>query len=444
MADDIDGLLTPGLKDNMQLQMLMSAAAGLLNASASSPTPKTLAGVAGGGMSGAVEGMQSGLNQALKIRELNKPQILDAGTDPLTGEKSYTAINPFHPEIANAVKVAQGGVSSALGGAGGGAAGGRSMADTIAKINALGTDATPEQRLAAVPKEYQQYVAALNRGDAIPANLGRGTARQGLIDLTHMVYPDFNEQTIAQRTQYAHGMAMDTPSSPGGQKLNLNTAIQHAAELSDQYVKLHNPGAPTGTGWIPGSGPAMNAYNAVANSSADRQGLVNAIDQTSQKLSGETGKLYSGNTGGGEAERQQTQSYFKGSNNPNQTTEGFGATGRLLVGRLNALQTQRDQVYGSSGRGVHPLIDPETAKSIDRLNTNLVKLGGQPIDFSSASGEVKGGKGSPASAGGGGSAMPPPPPAIAGSPGLQWNPDKRMFRDASGKVYDANGNPVGR
>lgn len=40
-----------------------------------------------------------------------------------------------------------------------------------------------------------------------------------------------------------------------------------------------------------------------------------------------------------------------------------------------------------------------------------------------------------------GGSHPAVPPALAGKPGLQWSASKQMFRDSSGQIYDAQGNP---
>jgi hypothetical protein len=374
----IPGLLSPEMQSNVNQQSLLSAAAGLLHASDYSPMPKSLAGLGAGGIEGLLSGQNEGLNQALKIRELTKPQLVKTGEDPF-GAISYGWANPLDPGkgITNAVATATAGAG---GGGGTASASGEgapsSFRDTMDKIAALGPDATPEQKLAVVPSDYRNYVAGLNKGESIPANLGRGKAREGLVMMTKAVYPDFDEQSLPMRTQYARGLAQTSPSSVGGQKNGLNTTVQHLAELSDRYVELGNPKLPDSVGAIPGTGPVMNAANAVHNSSAERRGVVNAINENADRVSGELGKLYAGNTGGGEMERMQTKSRFSPNNNPQETVGALQTTARLLIGKMNAMQAQRDQTFGASGRLVHPIIEPETAKAIDKLNANIVKLGG--------------------------------------------------------------------
>jgi hypothetical protein len=293
-----------------------------------------------------------------------KPQLVDEGQDPLTGRKFHSIYNPNTQQLTEVTPQ--------------GAQGAQGMPATTQQVfdqieQARNAGAPQQQLLQAVPNSLRDGVSALLRGGAIPSNLSmRGQARDLAIRFAHAIDPTFDETLIPQRVAFAHGMAQTTPNSFGGQKLLLNTAIQHAGEIADRYLDLHNSnGVLTG---VPGSGMVANAYNAIKNSSSDKGDTTNAINDIAQKLSGEVGKLYSGASGGGEAERQATAGRFSTSNTPQQTIGALEATKSLILDKLNSLQNNRDQVYGAQGENIYPLVDKQTQAALQKIDGAIAKL----------------------------------------------------------------------
>src|SRR6185503_5032057 len=105
--------------------------------------------------------------------------------------------------------------------------------------------------------------------------------------------------------------------------------------------------------------------NNIANSSTTQAGKVNKLSDIAQKLSGEVGKLYSGSSGGGEAERQATADRLSAAKTPEELAGALEASKNLIYSRLDALRAQRDAVYGSQGENIVDFLDPHTKQALD-------------------------------------------------------------------------------
>jgi hypothetical protein len=295
-----------------------------------------------------------------------RQQLTDLGTDPLTGMKRPATYNPITGELT---------AISPSGGTPGGGTTSDQLFNQISDARQKG--ASQQDLIQMLPPSLQEGVAAMIQGRAVPANLSmRGAARDLTIRLAQEVDPTFDQTKIPERVKFATQMAETTPNSAGGQKQLLNTSLQHLAELSDHLVDLHNSNL-SAISSIPGSGYLANGYNAVANSSANMSGAKNAVNIAAQNASGEIGKLYSGATGGGEREREATASRFSTNNPPEASASGLETTRSMVLDKLNSLQNQRDQVYGKSGEGIYPLVDPQTKAALDKIDANIAKLRGQ-------------------------------------------------------------------
>lgn len=292
------------------------------------------------------------------------PKLQETGTDPLTGQKTFASYNAAKQTLTPFNTTA---------GVAGATPSSQQLFDQIEQGRAAGQ--TPQQLIQTLPNNLRDGVDAMVSGRALPASLSmRGAARDLTVRLAHAVDPSFDETMIPMRTTFARGMAQTGPATPGGQKLLLNTALQHAGEASDALVDLHNSnGILTG---VPGSGPVANAYNAIANSSSKMGEVKTRLGDVAQKLGGEVGKLYSGSSGGGLAEREATTGRFGDTNTPYQSVGALEATRNLILDKLNALQNQRDQAYGSSGENIHPLIDPQTKIALAKIDANIARLRG--------------------------------------------------------------------
>lgn len=303
-----------------------------------------------------------------------QPKLQETGTDPLTGQKSFAIYRPNKASLTQAPVASPQGQTQAAGVP-------ATMQQVFGSIEKGQQSGAPqEQLLQNVPASMRNAVQAMIEGKAIPSNFSfRGASRDLAVRLAHMIDPTFDETLIPQRQQFARGMAQTTPNSPGGQKLLLNTALQHAAEASQAIADLHNRNGPL-PDWIPGSAMAGNVVNAVGNSANKFSDAKQRLADSAQKLSGEVGRLYSGAQGGGEYERLQTAGRFSASSTPEQFIGALTATKNLILDKLNSLQNQRDQVYGQKGENIYPLVDKQTQAAIQKIDETIAKLrgGGQP------------------------------------------------------------------
>jgi hypothetical protein len=294
--------------------------------------------------------------------------LTDFGTDPLTGQKNMQWTNPLTQSVTPAVPGGQGGASTTS----------SQLFDQIEAARQGG--ASQDDLLQMMPPSLRSGVGAMISGRDIPANLSmRGAARDLTVRLAHAIDPTFDETMIPGRIKFAQGMAETTPGSNGGQKILLNTALQHAAEASDRLVELDNISG--------GVAPVGHAINYLGNQLPGAAGTKTALSDIAAKLSGEVGKLYSGSSGGGEAERQATAGRFSAENLPTESIGALQATKSLILDKLNSLQNQRDQVYGSKGERIYPLVDPQTQAALAKIDANIAKLqGNAPAGQSSAAG----------------------------------------------------------
>lgn len=299
------------------------------------------------------------------------PKLQETGTDPFTGQKSFATFrNGQNPSITAAPIQAPGGGRAAP------LSTTDQMFNNIEQQKAQG--APPEKLLENVPNSLRNAVDAMIKGKSIPGNFSmRGQARDMAVRLAHAIDPTFDETLIPQRQAFARGMGQTSPSSNGGQKILLNTALQHGAELADALEDLHNTNGPL-PDWLPGSGPVANFVNRMKNTSTSQGGAVKRVNETAARASGEVGKLYSGSAGGGETERLNTARDFSQTNTPAESAGALEAFRNLIFGKMNALQTARDQVYGSQGENVFPILDPQTKKALDKIDQAITRLkGGQ-------------------------------------------------------------------
>jgi hypothetical protein len=296
------------------------------------------------------------------------PKFVETGTDPFSGQKNFGIERGGpHPSITAAPIQAPGG----------GPAQGTTtdqMFNTIEQGKAAGLPM--DKLLETVPNSVRGVVKAVIESKSIPSNLPpRGPSRDMVMRLAHAIDPDFDESVMPQRQAFARGMGQTSPSSNGGQKILLNTALQHGAELAEALDELHNTSGPLPE-WLPGSGPVANVMNRLKNTGASQGGTVKRVNETAARASGEVGKLYSGSAGGGETERLNTARDFSQTNTPMESAGALEAFRNLIFGKMNALQTARDQVYGAQGENIYPILDPKTKEALDKIDKTIAKLRG--------------------------------------------------------------------
>jgi len=241
--------------------------------------------------------------------------------------------------------------------------------------------------------------------------------------------PGIDSTKINQRKTFNTQLGSTTPTSIGGQKNLMGTSLGHLGEVADAAVSLQNSSGPL-PNWIPGSAQVAQGINAVSNTSVDRQAKANALNDAVQKLSGELGKLYSGSSGGGIAEREQTQSRFGPSLTPQAMAASLEMSKALINSKLAALENQQDQIFGPNNPGRTDFLGTNGRAAIAKIDSAIARLRGQQPGAAADTGPPAG---VPAPAGPAAAApMAPapmaPPRAAAPPPGnYVYNPATRSL-----------------
>jgi hypothetical protein len=187
--------------------------------------------------------------------------------------------------------------------------------------------------------------------------------------------PGLDATLIGQRSTFNKQMGSSSPTSVGGQKNLMGTALGHLAEVSDAAQSLGNNSGPL-PNWLPGSELAAQGTNAVINSSVSQAGKVKALDDAVQKFSGEVGKLYSGSAGGGIAEREATRSRFTGSLPPSVMAASLEMSKALIQSKLAALENQQDQIFGPNNKNRVDFLGANGRAALAKIDETIAKLRG--------------------------------------------------------------------
>lgn len=386
---DVPGLLsTPELSENMQRQSILGAAQGLLQASDFSPTPKSIGGVAAGGIGGLLQGYKSGMGEAMTMQKtlqgqqsqaetlkaliasgvpeavarsaaLNpevlkaiapmiyqKPELKEGGTDPLTGDKSWVIWNPnthqFMAAPPGAPGASPGGAVTALPGS---PTNSKAMFEAIANHRAQNPDATPEELSKYIPNGYRNDVMSLITGKAIPANFGRSQVRGQLITLAHAIDDKFDETLIPQRIEYAREIGnTKNPSSHGGQIRSSGTIVEH---LGDAHVTL--PLLEAGAMGQSNLGAGIPNYLKAAYQKrvgGDPAKVLGHWDTVQKGLAGEMEKLLSGSHGA-EASKQYWMDKLDVQKNGMDYVRGsLDEISNLMHGRVKNVALAKDRAFG--------------------------------------------------------------------------------------------------
>lgn len=285
-----------------------------------------------------------------------KPELVETGTDPLTGRKSFAWKIPNQMSLQPAQPVA------------GGIAGGQA-ADFGARVAVLrDAGATQARLIREVPADYRSYVEALLQGKAIPANLGRpGPARAAVIAYAHDIDPNFDETQIPMRVQFAKSMGSTTPTSYGGQVTSAGTIIQHSEGAADALKTITQKGgllAPSDT---------LNWFNGIKSAIRGQSGEKSFLDAKARwdadvkVIASELERLLSGSHGA-EASKQYWLDKFNLNNGPTAAAATLDEAQRLMMGRLKEIAAAKERAYGGS---VDPtsLLAPETKSIMERIGT---------------------------------------------------------------------------
>lgn len=165
-----------------------------------------------------------------------------------------------------------------------------------------------EDYLKTLPPEVAATVKGLADYQINPASLSiRGGHRERLLGLTLQYDPDYDQRLYNASQKSISEFNAGGPQSPAGVLTAGNTAILHAAEMSDAIEKMRRqPGLLNWLGRqdIPFVSYAANQLNNKAVKGTAAGEALSEFDTARQRFSEEVTKFYSG-SGGSEAERER-------------------------------------------------------------------------------------------------------------------------------------------
>ena len=281
----------------------------------------------------------------------SKNDIVDGGTDPLTGKKTFVLKNTVDGTVTEL---------NSHGGASGNSGSSQDVADSIAQAKAKG--ATRDQLLQLVPSSYRPYVDAVLQDKALPANMGRGAARMQVMGLAHAVDSNFNEEMIPTRVAMRKDFAGE---GKNGQAIGAFNTLQHHADLvSDAIENLQKAGG--GSDY-----PLLNAGKLMlANNSSFDPRLRNAAESLKNTLNAaehEVGAAY--NAGHLSDRDMATWNEIKASNLPaDQLKQKLADFVDLVNGKRDSVNHMYRNVFGEDA----PSIDKAANEATTAKNSSKI------------------------------------------------------------------------
>jgi hypothetical protein len=231
-----------------------------------------------------------------------------------------------------------------------------------------------------LPPDRAKTVKAMIEGRMPPPSTTamRSPATMQLIDAANAIDPGFDATTWKSRSTFNQQFGSQAPSSIGGQKVLMGTALGHLGEVADSAAKLDN---------VNGLGIAKVGHlaNYVKNQTTDQAAIANALEDKVAKFSGEVGKLYSGSQGGGVHEREDTRNRLGSNLTAAELAAGLEASKDLILSKQKALADQASTIFGPEKSQKFDFIGPEGRDAIAKIDNAIAKLRGQaPADTASA------------------------------------------------------------
>lgn len=306
--------------------------------------------------------MLSAINTGAAYRRaLQKGELKQIGTD-IYGNPQYAVFDPVKRTLTPA-------------NLGGGASTANATGGSQPQL-APGVDESLKgyEYLNQFPKDFQDAVKAHINGDVIPSAYARNPTLGSRAKLVAQRVGadegiDVSDTLYAQRKQYRTQLGSGSASSVGGQVKAFNQAVEHLAHAADAGVELQNS---SGAG-IPLIAQGVNAARQFADTNQAAKGQkMEAIAQT---LAGEVGKLFSGASGGGMHERDDTRKRFSSTQSPEQIASALEAQLDVMQGGLTALEAGKERAMGAAGKSIQ-FVSPETQKKIEHIKEVIAQLRG--------------------------------------------------------------------
>ncbi len=318
---------------------------------ANTPTGSPFAGLANL-ISGATTGRRTDLSP------------MDLGTDPNTGRKMFgtydSSTNTINP-------VGHGG--------GMGGQSGENNGFLAPGVSYLNSTATGDEYLKQFSPEVQAAAKAYLAGHIVPSGNPRQNALASKAKEVAAKYAadkgvPFSDALFSEMRKYRTELGSNSPNTVGGAVKGFNQGIEHMEKLAKTELALDNS---NGFG-IPKLAEIINGARQMT--STDQHAIAVKADGIGQTLAGEVAKLFSGSAGGGVEERKQTRERFKSIHSPKEMAAALEGTLETMYGGLQALEKNRDRIFGGNAPPDIQFVDAGTKESIKKIEGMIAQLRG--------------------------------------------------------------------
>lgn len=198
---------------------------------------------------------------------------------------------------------------------------------------------------------------------------GSGRNLQKLMPYVARYEQGFSNGTYTARNKFNTELGSQSASTVGGQKVLMGTALGHLGEAADSAVALNN------TNGL-GSADIGHIANATKNRTTENSAIANGHNDRVAKFSGEVGKLYSGSSGGGVHEREESRGRLGSNLTSAELASGLESNRDLILSKQQALEQHAVDLFGPEGAKKYDFIGPEGRKSLEKIETAIAKLRG--------------------------------------------------------------------
>lgn len=226
---------------------------------------------------------------------------------------------------------------------------------------------------------------------------GTGRNLQKLMPYVARYEQGFSNGTYTSRNKFNTELGSQSSSTVGGQKTLMGTSLGHLADASESAAAMNNSDGA-------GSADAAHLYNAMANRTTANAAKANKLNDNVAKFSGEIGKLYSGSSGGGVHEREESRGRLGQNLSRAELAAGLESNRDLILSKQQALEQHATDLFGPEGAKKYDFIGPEGRSALARIETSIAKLKGTALPAAASS-----------------AAAAPPPSTGKTASGIAWS-----------------------
>jgi hypothetical protein len=242
---------------------------------------------------------------------------------------------------------------------------------------------TGEAYLATVPLQQQGILRGMVDGTIQPPSSFALSKPywQTMLAAAKNLDPTFDENTWAARHKMSTDIASSGNSSMGGILANGKSSFSHLADLSDSMAGLGNASHD-----FPLGSALATAQNYVGNhlGGSDTQAKIKAINDNLGHYGQESTKFYSG-TGGGAEERMNALKEMNPAYTSSEEMAAYLSKEKdLMLARLREKEDDIRKTMGDKYLQQHPVFTPQFQQIINRIDANVARLKGQPVNTAAA------------------------------------------------------------